>query len=70
MALSYALDLERYKYFDSEFPDYDILSAIRFSMMTGIQYRTTHVKGHQDLMEGPLDIFAVLNIKADSLANI
>lgn len=36
LALSNALDIERYKFIDSEFPDYDILSSIRYTMMTGI----------------------------------
>lgn len=69
-ALFYAFDLEKYPYIDPENPDFDVLGSIRSVMIPGVTYTPKHIKGHQDALKVHLDIYALLNIHANKLANI
>jgi Reverse transcriptase (RNA-dependent DNA polymerase) len=69
-SLYYAFDKERYPNIDPTYPDFDILSSIRTLMKPNINYRPKYVKGHQDQFNVHLDIYALLNIRADSVANL
>lgn len=67
-ALSFGIHTQKHRHIDAECTDYDILMSIQSSLSPTITPK--HVKGHQDVMNTPLDILAILNIHADQLANI
>jgi ribonuclease HI len=69
-AINYALDVTKYPNVNSKMPDFDIISAIRHSLLSGFTYSCKHVKGHQDRFYGPLDFWATLNTVADTHAGI
>jgi Reverse transcriptase (RNA-dependent DNA polymerase) len=67
-ALKFAVLRTTYKYIHSHIPDYDVLQACRSVMEPGVEYEYHHVRGHQDDLGRPLDIYETLNVRMDLLA--
>jgi Reverse transcriptase (RNA-dependent DNA polymerase) len=67
-AVNYAGDRTKYKFITSDIPDFDVLTAIRTKIKhDNVKHR--HVLGHQEKGPQPHDIYTVINIAVDILAD-
>jgi ribonuclease HI len=67
-AIQFAGDIMSYPNISSKFPDFDVLQEIR-AELRGSTFEYMWIKGHQDRGNAPLDTFALMNIKANDVAN-